>query len=37
MWKTYEEMTAKERYYLHLGLYPIGKYDKKISKSYWLV
>ena len=37
MWKTFDEMTMKERYYLHLGRYTYSKWEKKTGKYYWYV
>lgn len=37
MWKTYEDMTLKERYYLRLGRYSMSKYERKTGKYYWYI
>ena len=37
MYKSYDEMTVKEKYYLKLGRYLTGYYDKETKKTYWKV
>ena len=35
MYKSYDEMTVKEKYYLHLGRYLTWYYDRKTRKYYY--